>query len=361
MAQTVAVVDIAAKTLHGAPASSSSSPGGCSSGGNFNLSPGMDCDVMLIDDNGDLQIETKKWGLITKGGSMKRPLYNNESDIIKLCFSNLCFNARSETIYSKPTFSKLALGRRTCIIAVDGYFEWKSHPIPKMNKTKQPYFVYRKEELGEDSETKSRGKYPLLIAGLWTKVSTGIQDAPVLESFAMLTTDASEQIKWLHHRMPVCIWDKDLAKQWLNQPSEILKKKIDDAARYHTNGFGWHRVTPEMSKLSFRSEEAIMEVKEINQSIKQFFAHGKSLSHNSQPQKCKIEEKKKPPCVRSNVIVSKSLSNDLAPTKMKGEKRQLTLSSSYFSPTCKKGKVKRPPNSKPDKQIRIDSFFRQKK
>lgn len=351
MAQTLAVVDIAAKKLHGESVSSSSSSVGCPPGGNFNLSPGMDCNVMLIDDNGDLQIKTKKWGLITKGGSMKKPLYSNESDIIKLCFSNLCFNARSETIYSKPTFSKLALGRRTCIIAVDGYFEWKSHPIPKMNKTKQPYFVYRKEDLGNDSKIK---RNPLFIAGLWTKVSTGIPDAPELESFAMLTTDASEQIKWLHHRMPVCLWDIELAKQWLSQPSETLTKKIDAAARHNTNGFDWHKVTPEMSKLSFRSEEAIMEVKETNQSIKHFFAHGKK----PQTQKCKTGDNKK---LGLSSAAPKSPFKNFTSTQEKGVKRQSTLSSSYFSPTCKKSKLKRSPDSKSDKQIKIDSFFGQKK
>ncbi len=355
MAQTLGVVDIAAKKLHGESVSSSSSSGGCPPVGNYNLSPGMDCDVVLIDDKGHLQIETKKWGLITRGGSTKKPLYRNESDIIKLCFSNLCFNARSETIYSKPTFSKLALGRRTCIIAVDGYFEWKSHPIPKMNKTKQPYFVHRKEELGKDSKIK---RNPLFIAGLWTKVSTGIPDAPELESFAMLTTDASEQIKWLHHRMPVCIWDIDLAKQWLIHPSETLKKKIDAAARQDTNGFDWHKVTPEMSKLSFRSEEAIMDVKERDQSIKHFFAYGKSLSCRPHNQKCKNGEKK---TLGLTSAAPNSPSNDLTLTQKKGEKRQSTLSSSYFSPACKKGKLKRSPNSKSDKQITIDSFFGQKK
>ena len=122
----------------------SSVPSGLFSNDNFNISPGMECDVMMVNENGDLYVERKKWGLITKNGNIKKPLYTDRRDLIKMCFDSLCFNARSDTLYSKPTFSKLAHRGRTCIIAVDGYFEWKSHPIPKMNKKKQPYFVYRK-------------------------------------------------------------------------------------------------------------------------------------------------------------------------------------------------------------------------
>ena len=97
-----------------------------------------------------------------------------------------------------------------------------------MNKSKQPYFVYRRNQLDHQAEQQQVKREPLLVAGIWTRVTTGVSDAPELGSFAMLTTDASEEIKWLHHRMPVCIWSIDLAKKWLTDPSESLKKEIDD-------------------------------------------------------------------------------------------------------------------------------------
>lgn len=376
IAQTVSVVNIAARKFssssHEAFATPSTTLEWHPPGGNFNLSPGMDCGVMLINEKGDFQIDRKKWGLITKNGTAKKPLYTDGSELIKLCFESLCFNARSDTLYSKPTFSKLALTGRTCVIAVDGYFEWKSNPIPKMNKRKQPYFVYNKQELDHESENQQRKKEPLLIAGIWTRVTTGISDTPGLESFAMLTTDASEEIKWLHHRMPVCIWDIDLAKQWLSHPSEALKKKIDDAARCKTNGFDWHKVTPEMSKLSFRSKEAIVEMKETTPSIRHFFAGravGKGTdekdvkyysSHNVSTNENKIKGKKSF-FAKSQPTVSDASRTEFTPTRTGNGKRQSTLSSAYFSPnerlSAKKRKLGNSPTLNSKKQISIDSFF----
>mmetsp|Transcript_10746 Transcript_10746/g.19774 ORF Transcript_10746/g.19774 Transcript_10746/m.19774 type:complete len:340 (+) Transcript_10746:2-1021(+) len=233
----------------------------------------MDCVVIYVE-NGELRAHRKKWGLVTKSGTATKPLYNDEKDIIKMCFSNLCFNARSDTLFSKPTFSRLALRGNTCIVALDGYFEWKSSPLPKGNK--QPYFVYRKEE-----EQSLKKREPLLMAGLWTRVSTGRLDTPELDSFAILTTESCKQIEWLHHRMPVCIWDMDLARKWLTEPSEKLKNQLDDAARLNNEGFSWHKVTPEMSKLQFRGKEAIAEMKETTKSVKHFFAPAGSRTHES--------------------------------------------------------------------------------
>ena len=331
----------------------------------------MECDVILLDDNGNFNIERKRWGLITKNGTLKKPLYTDERDLIKMCFESLCFNARSDTLYSKPTFSKLAHGGRSCIIALDGYFEWKSHPIPKMNKIKQPYFVYRKQ-LDCTAQQQQR-REPLLIAGLWTKVQTGNADAPELGTFTMLTTDASEQIKWLHHRMPICIWDIDLAKKWLTQPSETLKKSLDDAARCSINCFGWHKVTPKMSKLTFRSEEAIMEVTEKTQSVKHFFAAERSLGKQEKkstknPSSCNhsISEKKNKVNEISNITSFTSTTADaskesrLTPTKYGNQRPKIshTRVVPNKKKNCTKNKLKRSPTPNLKRQMPIDCFFK---
>lgn len=235
---------------------------------NFNLSPGMDAAVMHME-QGTLQVDDMKWGLITKSGTSTKPLYQDSKDVMKMCFERLCYNARSDTLYSKPTFSKLAVEHKTCVVALDGYFEWKS----ELSKgKKQPYFVYRKP--GDPSSSSSdTTRPPLWMAGLWTRVTTGITDKPTLESFTILTTEACDQISWLHHRMPMCIWDKDLALRWLKHPSEAVMKEMDVAAcRNATKGFAWHKVTPEMTSLKFRSANAIQEFKDPTQSVKAFFA-----------------------------------------------------------------------------------------
>ena len=343
---------------------------------NFNISPGMECDVMLKNENGNLYVERKKWGLVTKTGNVKKPLYTDRRDLIKMCFDSLCFNARSDTLYSKPTFSKLAHRGRTCIIAVDGYFEWKSHPIPKMNKKKQPYFVYRKQ-VDQHVDKRQPKREPLLIAGMWTNVQTGIPDDPELGTFTMLTTDASEQIRWLHHRMPICIWDINLAEKWLTQPTEGLKKELDDAARCNINRFDWHKVTPKMSKLTFRSQEAIVEMKETTQSVKHFFAGagslvkktGKNSSEHPSASNNSMRKKNSMISEKQNSISSIYAATDtpkqsgLTPTN-DGE-CQPNLSTACFSPkknqSYTKSKLKRSTAPNQKGQVSIECFFDKKR
>jgi putative SOS response-associated peptidase YedK len=350
---------------------------------NFNMSPGMD--VMVIYRNaeqqqhGELQMDHKKWGLISKSGTAHKPLYQNDKDILQLCFSNLCYNARSDTLYAKPTFSRLALQGKTCIVALDGYFEWKATPLVK---GKQPYFVYRKD----DASHKDGPRQPLFMAGLWTRVSTGHADRPTIDSFSILTTEACPQISWLHHRMPLCIWDMELARQWLYHPSEKLKNQLDEAAQKEAEGFAWHKVTTEMSKLQFRGQQAILPVKETTQSVKNFFTSASSSKATpSSPSKTKTIDKE----VNTEEVPSNSSARgkDHKTFKPKepeeSKKRSLDATtksvvvkqeSSTTKPTASKATMSTTPSKKiktkattalaspgDGKQKSITSFFQQKK
>jgi putative SOS response-associated peptidase YedK len=132
-----------------------------------------------------LSYATSRWGLVTKSGSQRNPLPSDSEDSkarMALHFQNLMFNARSDTLFSKPTFSRLLSQSKSCVVALDGYFEWKSSPLAGGKGKKQPYFVHRKV-----SDATPKQSY-LLMAGLWTRVSTGIPEEPTLDTFTMLTT-----------------------------------------------------------------------------------------------------------------------------------------------------------------------------
>jgi len=364
-AQTVAVANIAARNFGASSPNCQHQPAvgeedGCNdnnnnihSDDNYNMSPGMDCSVISMNHkNRELIMDRKKWGLISKSGSAKKPLFSDDNDIIKLCFETLCYNARSDTLYSKPTFSRLAHKGKTCVVALDGYFEWKSHPLPKMNKNKkQPYFVYRNQEHqhhkndnnnndNEPSQTQSQQREPLLIAGLWTTVPTGNPNIPYLDSFTMLTTEANKQKEWLHHRMPVFIWDIELAKKWLSQPSETIKKQLVDAARRNNTGLAWHKVSSEMSTLKFRGKQAINEMKgETTQSVKSFFTKAKAV-----PVKTKKEKMKKSPSAfekKNNTQKTKQSSGNVTVDKKSLGVTASNVTTTEFSSTATEGR-KRP-------------------
>ena len=112
-----------------------------------------------------------RWGLI--------PSWAKD---IKIGYST--FNARAEGIEDRPAFrAAWKEGRRLLVIA-DGYYEWRA-------TDKQPFAV----ALG------NRG--PMTFAGLWERWRA--PDGEMINSFAIITTQANATLKALHDRMPVLI------------------------------------------------------------------------------------------------------------------------------------------------------------
>jgi putative SOS response-associated peptidase YedK len=94
------------------------------------------------------------------------------------------FNARAESIDTRPAFRAAWRQRRRCLVIADGYYEWR-------DADKQPFAV----ALG------NRG--PMTFAGLWN-----VWDAPegdAVKSFAIITTAANALLRPLHGRMPVLL------------------------------------------------------------------------------------------------------------------------------------------------------------
>lgn len=93
-------------------------------------------------------------------------------------------NARAETVAEKPAF-RTAFKRRRCLIAADGFYEWKP-AVPK----KQPYYIRLKDGA------------PFAFAGLWEHWA---HDGQTIESCTLIVTDANELMAPLHERMPVIL------------------------------------------------------------------------------------------------------------------------------------------------------------
>lgn len=125
------------------------------------------------------------------------------------------FNARGETAFEKPTFA----GSQPCLFVMDGWYEWTADPDPAPgDKRKQPWFTLQQGE-------------PIFIAGL-CKAIDGVVYA------TMITTEATEELAWLHHRMPrVLVRDgavslegegqdatgSDEVRAWLNGNEQTLR------------------------------------------------------------------------------------------------------------------------------------------
>jgi len=157
------------------------------------------------------KIKLLKWGLIP---SWTKSI--DEANIIRY----KTFNARSESIVTKPSFSSSFRSKR-CIIPVKGFFEWQH-----VGNEKIPWYIYHTEN------------EVLSIAGIyddWVENNTG----EIFSTFSIVTTDANDLMARIHNsgkRMPV-ILNKSAESRWIDlstsqadalsllypSPSEILK------------------------------------------------------------------------------------------------------------------------------------------
>jgi putative SOS response-associated peptidase YedK len=113
------------------------------------------------------------------------------------------FNARGETVATKPSF-RAAFKARRIIVPADGFYEWH-----KLNNSKQPHYFTRAD--GE----------PLAFAGLseWWRDKNGPDDAPAIRSCTIITTSASQDMDAIHDRMPV-ILNPDTFDVWLDPDND---------------------------------------------------------------------------------------------------------------------------------------------
>ena len=138
-------------------------------------------------------IEAAQWGLI--------PHWTKTSEEAKE-ISNMCINARAETVFTKPSFRTPILSKR-CLIPSTGYFEFHHQ-----NKTVTPYHIFLKNE-----EIFSLGG----MYELWHHPHTN----ETTQTFTVLTVPANELCAEIHNggktpfRMPLII-KKETEKHWLD-------------------------------------------------------------------------------------------------------------------------------------------------
>ncbi|XKH55234.1 SOS response-associated peptidase (plasmid) [Citricoccus nitrophenolicus] len=172
---------------------------------NWNVAPTSEVPIVLersIEDETRREIRVARWGLV--------PPWAKDVSV-----GSRAFNARSETVTSKPTF-RAAVKARRCAIPVDGYYEWLKPPADAPKGTpKRPFFV------------RPADGSLIYFAGLyeWWKDPAAAEgdEGRWLLSCTILTgpspeagTDEPtlEQLAGLHDRLPLPM-DRDTMDTWL--------------------------------------------------------------------------------------------------------------------------------------------------
>ena len=138
---------------------------------NYNAHPYQKLPVIKKYKNGNT-LEALKWGLI--------PGWAKDKDFKAL------INARVETIDEKISFKKLIKDFR-CVAVANGFYEWK-----REEKVKIPYYFVRED------------RKPIFFAGIYEN-----------NQFCLITEEANENIKAIHHRQPVILSQTDI-NRYLN-------------------------------------------------------------------------------------------------------------------------------------------------
>jgi putative SOS response-associated peptidase YedK len=150
----------------------------------YNVAPTQQV-AAVLEDEGGRRLEMLRWGLV--------PSWADDPDI-----GARMINARSETAPEKPSFRRAFRGRR-CLIAADGFYEWK-----REDGGKQPYY-FRMQD----------GR-PFAFAGLWESWDKGGGE---LLTCAILTTRPNAVAEEIHDRMPV-ILPHDAYNAWLDPDAD---------------------------------------------------------------------------------------------------------------------------------------------
>lgn len=164
---------------------------------NYNVAPTTRILAIANDTTNHRRLGRFSWGLVPSWAK-------DSSGAARL------INARSETVFEKPSFRPSIPGRR-CLIPMDGFYEWRTvySEARPAKAVKEPVHVSRVDGS------------PLAIAGLWSTWKT--PDGGVLRTCCVITTAANGTMAPIHDRMPVIVEPSD----W----SDWLSRDIADPSR----------------------------------------------------------------------------------------------------------------------------------
>jgi putative SOS response-associated peptidase YedK len=175
----------------------------------WNIAPTNQIYIVRNDAKNLRELSTASWGMIG-------PWLRDENEA--RASQSRAINARSESIFEKPTFRDSFKSRR-CLIPADGYYEWAT-ALGKY-KPKQPFYI-----------SSDNGK-PLAVAGIWNswRSPSGVN----IQSASVITREAVGELATIHSRMPVMMprenWDEwlDVNEHSTQELIEMMKHPFPDA------------------------------------------------------------------------------------------------------------------------------------
>lgn len=157
------------------------------------------------------------------------------------------FNARSDSLATKRSFSP-SLAKRRCLVLADGYYEWLKEEVPGQSKPKRtPFYIHRTDGS------------PIAFAGLyawWPDPSKekGDPDRWVL-STTIVTSDAHGGLEQIHDREPVVLAEEQ-AGAWLTPEITAADEALAVLAQQGP-ALSWYEVSSRVGSVRNNDESLI--------------------------------------------------------------------------------------------------------
>ncbi|MCK1362007.1 SOS response-associated peptidase [Bradyrhizobium sp. 199] len=191
----------------------------------YNVAPTQPIPVVWTE-NGARHFRLMRWGLLP--GWVKDPRG-----------FTLLINARSETILEKPAF-KRAIRRRRGLIPADGYYEWKVE-----DGRKQPFFIHRSDGA------------PLGFAAVFETWAG--PNGEELDTVAIVTAAAGQDLATLHDRVPVTISPRDF-ECWLDIRGDEVDAILPLMTAPRRGEFAWHPVSTRVNRVANDDEQLVLPI-----------------------------------------------------------------------------------------------------
>jgi putative SOS response-associated peptidase YedK len=143
----------------------------------------------------------------------------------------LVFNARAETIETRPMFRK-AFERQRCLIPANGFFEWqREQPVGRETSQRRlPWWFHRDDE-------------KLLLFAAVIDPPERPSDPP---RFSVITVPADGEVARIHDRMPA-ILESDRVMQWLFDSPHVARSLL----RPHAEHLSTFRVSTSFNQVAY--------------------------------------------------------------------------------------------------------------
>ena len=188
----------------------------------YNITPGQDVPVVLNASPDELTLV--RWGLVPSWAKDEKIGYKMN-------------NARSETIFEKPSF-RHSIRKKRCLILADCFYEWQ-----KTEGAKQPYCIRLKSH-----ET-------FAFAGIWDIWDKG---GKPLHTCSVVTCGPNTLMSPIHDRMPVIFSKKDDAQKWLSDCGEDAVRAL--LRPHEPAGMEAYKIATLVNSPANQSEEIIAPV-----------------------------------------------------------------------------------------------------